>query len=68
MRGGVDSTLGMNMLKINCYPLIGYLEQIELSGEDEMFEISEKAGEMIKDAFKEKEEIPSIRIVYNEGG
>ena len=33
-----------------------------------MFEISEKAGEMIKDAFKEKEEIPSIRIVNNEGG
>ena len=33
-----------------------------------MFEISVKAGEMIKDAFKEKEQIPSIRIVYNEGG
>ncbi len=33
-----------------------------------MFEVSEKAGEMIKDAFKEKKEIPSIRIVFNEGG
>jgi hypothetical protein len=44
------------------------LEQIKFSGEDEMFEISAKAGEMIKDAFKEKEEIPSIRIAYNEGG
>ncbi len=33
-----------------------------------MFEVSEKAGEMIKDAFKEKKEIPAIRIVFNEGG
>jgi hypothetical protein len=33
-----------------------------------MFEISEKAGEMIKEAFKDKEEVPAIRVVYNEGG
>jgi hypothetical protein len=35
-----------------------------------MFEISEKAGEMIKENFKDKdkEEVPSIRVVYNEGG
>ena len=33
-----------------------------------MFEISEKAGEMIKESFKDKEEVPSIRVVYNEGG
>jgi len=33
-----------------------------------MFEVTTKAGEMIKDAFKEKEQVPSIRIVYNEGG
>ncbi len=33
-----------------------------------MFEISEKAGEMIKENFKDKEAVPSIRVVYNEGG
>jgi hypothetical protein len=33
-----------------------------------MFEVTEKAGEMIKDSLKEKEPIPSIRVVYNEGG
>jgi len=33
-----------------------------------MFEISQKAGEMIKEAFKEKEAVPAIRVVYNEGG
>ncbi len=33
-----------------------------------MFEISEKAGEMIKEAFKDREDVPSIRVVYNEGG
>jgi hypothetical protein len=33
-----------------------------------MFEISEKAGEMIKENFKDKEVVPSIRVVYNEGG
>ena len=33
-----------------------------------MFEISDKAGEMIKESFKDKEEVPSIRVVYNEGG
>jgi hypothetical protein len=33
-----------------------------------MFEISEKAGEMIKESFKDKEEVPPIRVVYNEGG
>ncbi len=33
-----------------------------------MFEVSEKAGEMLKETFKEREQIPSIRVVYNEGG
>jgi hypothetical protein len=34
-----------------------------------MFEVSEKAYEMIKESFKDKEPpIPSIRVVYNEGG
>ena len=41
---------------------------IKWSREDEMFEISEKAGEMIKENFKDKEVVPSIRVVYNEGG
>ena len=33
-----------------------------------MFEITEKAGEMVKEALKDKDSIPSIRIIYNEGG
>jgi len=33
-----------------------------------MFEITEKAGEMIKEALKDKEPIPCVRVVYNEGG
>lgn len=59
------------LLKGLCYiwnRLSKGLKQIKFLREDEMFEVSEKAGEMIKDAFKEKKEIPSIRIVFNEGG
>jgi hypothetical protein len=33
-----------------------------------MLEVTEKAREMIKEAFKDKEQIPSIRIVFNQGG
>jgi hypothetical protein len=33
-----------------------------------MFEVSEKATEMIKEAFKSQEEISPIRVVYNKGG
>jgi hypothetical protein len=33
-----------------------------------MFEVSEKATEMIKEAFKSHEKIPSIRVVFNQGG
>ena len=33
-----------------------------------MLEVTEKATEMIKEAFKAKEKIPSIRIVFNQGG
>jgi hypothetical protein len=33
-----------------------------------MFEITEKAGEMVKEALRNKNPIPSIRIIYNEGG
>jgi len=33
-----------------------------------MFEVSEKATEMIKEAMRDQEEIPSIRVVFNEGG
>jgi hypothetical protein len=56
-----------------CYKLkIRFFHQkpraIKLAGEVEMFEISEKAGEMIKENFKDKEVVPSIRVVYNEGG
>jgi Fe-S cluster assembly iron-binding protein IscA len=33
-----------------------------------MLEVTEKAAEMIKKAFEDKEKIPSIRVVLNEGG
>ena len=33
-----------------------------------MLEITEKAGEMVKEALKDKDPIPSIRVIYNEGG
>jgi len=33
-----------------------------------MFEVTEKAYEMIKEAFKDKETVPSIRIQHMEGG
>ena len=33
-----------------------------------MFEVSEKATEMIKEAIRNQEKIPSIRVVFNEGG
>ncbi len=33
-----------------------------------MFEVTEKATEMIKDAIKDQEEISAIRVVLNEGG
>lgn len=33
-----------------------------------MFEVSEKASAMIKEGLKDKEKIPPIRVVLNEGG
>lgn len=33
-----------------------------------MFEITDKASEMLKEYFKDREEIPSIRLFLNEGG
>ena len=33
-----------------------------------MFEVSQKAAEMIKEATKDQEKISAIRVVYNEGG
>jgi hypothetical protein len=33
-----------------------------------MFEISEKATEVIKEAFKGQETISSIRVIYDQGG
>ena len=33
-----------------------------------MFEVTTKAGDMIKDYLKDHEELPSIRIVLNAGG
>jgi hypothetical protein len=38
------------------------------SKEKNMFEVSDKASEMLKDYFKDREELPSIRLVLNEGG
>jgi hypothetical protein len=33
-----------------------------------MFQVSEKAGEMIKEHFMDREKIPSIRIMLSQGG
>ena len=33
-----------------------------------MFEVSEKATEMIRESLRDREKIPSIRVVLNEGG
>jgi len=33
-----------------------------------MFEVTEKASEKIKEILKDKEEVPSIRIVLSQGG
>ena len=33
-----------------------------------MFEVSDKASEMIKESLKDKEKIPALRVVLNEGG
>jgi hypothetical protein len=36
--------------------------------EDPMFDVSEKATEMIREAFKDQVQIPRIRVVYDAGG
>jgi hypothetical protein len=41
--------------------------QILREGTD-MFEVSEKATEMIKETLKDQEKIPAIRVIMNEGG
>jgi len=33
-----------------------------------MFDVTQKATEMLKEALKNQEEISAIRVVYNEGG
>ncbi len=33
-----------------------------------MLEITEKASKMVKESLKDKNPMPSIRVVYNEGG
>ncbi len=33
-----------------------------------MFDVTQKATEMIKEALKDQEKITPIRVVYNEGG
>ena len=33
-----------------------------------MFEVTDKAGEMIKEYLKDQDEIPSIRVYLNSGG
>ena len=41
---------------------------IKFLGEECMFEVTQKAAEMIKETTKDQEEISAIRVVYNEGG
>ncbi len=44
------------------------LAKINLIKEEKMFEVTEKATEMIKEFFKSKPQIPSIRIEASGGG
>ena len=39
-----------------------------LREEPNMFEVSEKASAMIKESLKDREEVPAIRVLLNEGG
>jgi len=43
-------------------------EPIKFLREEPMFEVSEKATEMIKESFIDQEKILSIRVAFNEGG
>jgi len=36
--------------------------------EESMFDVTQKATEMIKEALKEQEKNSPIRVIYNEGG
>jgi hypothetical protein len=36
--------------------------------EANMFEVTEKASEMIKDFLKDKDDIPAIRLMLSQGG
>jgi len=36
--------------------------------EARMFQVSEKANEMIKEHFADREKVPSIRIILSQGG
>ena len=36
--------------------------------EEGMFQITQKAAEMMKDYFKERDQTPSIRIMLSQGG
>jgi len=36
--------------------------------EENMFQVTEKANEMVQEFFKEKEELPIIRIFLSQGG
>ena len=40
----------------------------KIDEEAEMFEITEKASDKLKELLKDKEDIPGIRIVLSQGG
>ena len=45
-----------------------YSGSLDLTREETMFQVTEKANEMIKDYLKDQEALPSIRIFLNPGG
>ena len=44
------------------------LEKINRDKEENMFEVTEKASDMIRETLKDREEIPPIRIMLSQGG
>jgi hypothetical protein len=49
-------------------PLTGTPDSFYSQREEGMFDVTQKANEMIKEALKDQEKISAIRVAYNEGG
>ena len=52
----------------NITKTVGNKKHMEGIMEVDMFEVTEKASDMIKDFLKDRDEIPHIRIMLSQGG